>query len=72
MLNPHRFPPARITASVFVNIGLALAGGGAPPIILGGSWYYAITGIAIALTGVRRRSPALAGRRRRGKSVGIC
>ncbi|MFM0493856.1 hypothetical protein PQQ70_07425 [Paraburkholderia caledonica] len=61
MSKPHRFPPAlAVPAVVFIIIGLALAGGGVPLVALGGSWYYVVTGIAIALTGVllsiRRRS----------------
>ncbi|MDQ0624792.1 MULTISPECIES: glucose/quinate/shikimate family membrane-bound PQQ-dependent dehydrogenase [Paraburkholderia] len=61
MSKPHRFPPAlAVPGIVFIIIGLALAAGGVPLVTLGGSWYYVITGIAIALTGVllfiRRRS----------------
>jgi quinoprotein glucose dehydrogenase len=61
MSKPHRFPPAlAVPAVVFIVIGLALAAGGARLVTLGGSWYYVVTGIAIALTGVllsiRRRS----------------
>lgn len=61
MLKPHRFPPAlAFPAVIFIIIGIALAGGGVPLVILGGSWYYVITGVTIALTGVllyiRRRS----------------
>jgi quinoprotein glucose dehydrogenase len=49
-----------VTGIVFVLIGLALAGGGAWLIALGGSLFYAIAGLGIVLTGalllVRRRA----------------
>jgi len=61
MSKPHRFPAAlAVPAVVFIILGLALAAGGVPLVRLGGSWYYVVTGVAIALTGVllsiRRRS----------------
>ncbi|QPC88180.1 membrane-bound PQQ-dependent dehydrogenase, glucose/quinate/shikimate family [Mesorhizobium sp. NBSH29] len=51
-----------LTALVFVVFGLALGGGGAWLIVLGGSWYYAIAGLAFLLTAIllfQRRSLAL-------------
>jgi quinoprotein glucose dehydrogenase len=49
-----------ITGIVFISIGLALTGGGAWLIALGGSLFYAIAGLGIVLTGAlliaRRRS----------------
>ncbi|WP_219117696.1 membrane-bound PQQ-dependent dehydrogenase, glucose/quinate/shikimate family [Janthinobacterium sp. UMAB-56] len=40
-----------ITAVIFILLGLALAGGGAWLISLGGSWYYVVAGIGMLLTG---------------------
>ncbi|MCC7596421.1 membrane-bound PQQ-dependent dehydrogenase, glucose/quinate/shikimate family [Janthinobacterium sp. FW305-129] len=52
-----------ITAVVFILLGLALAGGGAWLVSLGGSWYYAVAGIGMlvagALVGKGRRSAQL-------------
>ncbi|WP_250536245.1 glucose/quinate/shikimate family membrane-bound PQQ-dependent dehydrogenase [Caballeronia sp. AZ10_KS36] len=51
------------TAIAFIVIGLLLAAGGAYLVTLDGSWYYALTGVAIVLTGllllIRRRSALL-------------
>ena len=51
-----------VTGIVFLLIGLSLAGGGAWLIALGGSLFYAIAGLGIALTGallIARRRAAL-------------
>jgi quinoprotein glucose dehydrogenase len=51
-----------VTGIVFILIGLALAGGGAWLIALGGSLFYAIAGLGIVLTGallIARRHAAL-------------
>ncbi|SIQ12448.1 quinoprotein glucose dehydrogenase [Rhizobium sp. RU35A] len=51
-----------ITAILFALIGIALAGGGAQLLMLGGSAYYLITGIAFLVTAILlflRRSAAL-------------
>ncbi|TRL38767.1 glucose/quinate/shikimate family membrane-bound PQQ-dependent dehydrogenase [Rhizobium straminoryzae] len=51
-----------ITAILFALIGIALAGGGAQLLMLGGSAYYLITGIAFLVTAILlflRRSTAL-------------
>src|SRR3954470_9740739 len=50
------------TGIVYGLIGVALLGGGAWLIMLGGSWYYLLAGIGIVLTGVllvARRREAL-------------
>jgi quinoprotein glucose dehydrogenase/quinate dehydrogenase (quinone) len=43
--------PARIVAAILFAIGLAVAGGGAYLLLLGGSAYYLVGGIAVALAG---------------------
>ena len=64
MSTPRRYPVAlALPAIVFMLIGLVVAVGGVWLISLGGSWYYLLTGIGIALTGllvaIRRRSALL-------------
>lgn len=44
--------PARILAVLLLTIGLAVAGGGAMLVSLGGSPYYLVGGIAVALAGL--------------------
>ncbi|MCO5731747.1 glucose/quinate/shikimate family membrane-bound PQQ-dependent dehydrogenase [Rhizobium sp. SSA_523] len=54
--------PITITAILFALIGIALAAGGAQLLMLGGSVYYLITGIAFLITAILlflRRSSAL-------------
>ncbi|QDG69589.1 membrane-bound PQQ-dependent dehydrogenase, glucose/quinate/shikimate family [Janthinobacterium tructae] len=41
-----------LTAVIFILPGLALAGGGAWLVSLGGSWYYVVAGIGMLITGV--------------------
>ncbi|SDI09547.1 quinoprotein glucose dehydrogenase, partial [Janthinobacterium sp. YR213] len=52
-----------ITAVIFILLGLALAGGGAWLVSLGGSWYYVVAGIGMLIAGAlvwkRRRSVQL-------------
>ena len=51
-----------ITGAVFALLGLLLAGGGVWLAALGGSWYYLIAGLGVAITGVlvyARRAAAL-------------
>ena len=45
-------PLLSITGAVFVLLGLALAVGGIWLLVLGGSWYYLLAGLGIAITGV--------------------
>jgi quinoprotein glucose dehydrogenase len=40
-----------ITAVIFILLGLALAGGGAWLVSLGGSWYYVVAGIGMLIAG---------------------
>ena len=40
-----------ITAVIFILLGLALAGGGAWLVSLGGSWYYVVAGIGMLVAG---------------------
>ncbi|MEG1054419.1 MAG: membrane-bound PQQ-dependent dehydrogenase, glucose/quinate/shikimate family, partial [Janthinobacterium sp.] len=40
-----------ITAVIFIVLGLALAGGGAWLVSLGGSWYYVVAGIGMLIAG---------------------
>ena len=51
-----RIAPARgapwIFASILMVIGLALAAGGAELALLGGSWYYLLTGIVLVASAV--------------------
>ncbi|UEM03209.1 glucose/quinate/shikimate family membrane-bound PQQ-dependent dehydrogenase [Skermanella rosea] len=53
------FVPMTMAILLFL-MGLALAGGGVWLIALGGSWYYAIAGVALLITGylLFRRNPA--------------
>lgn len=51
-----------ITSLILFLIGLALGGGGVRLVMLGGSWYYVITGLAFLITAwllFRRKSTAL-------------
>src|SRR6185369_4996147 len=51
-----------LTAVILALIGLALGGGGIRLAMLGGSWYYVITGLAFLITAwllFRRKSTAL-------------
>ena len=51
-----------LTAVILALIGLALGGGGIRLAMLGGSWYYVITGLAFLITAwllYRRKSTAL-------------
>jgi quinoprotein glucose dehydrogenase len=62
METSHRRPLILvISGAVIALLGLALFGGGAWLIALGGSWYYALAGIGMAATGIltiRQRSEA--------------
>ena len=44
-------PLLLITAVIFILLGLALAGGGAWLVSLGGSWYYVVAGIGMLVAG---------------------
>ena len=44
-------PLLLITGVVFILLGLALAGGGAWLVYLGGSWYYVLAGIGLLIAG---------------------
>ncbi|TPG46185.1 glucose/quinate/shikimate family membrane-bound PQQ-dependent dehydrogenase [Rhodanobacter glycinis] len=59
---PRSRPLLLITGGVFVLLGLALATGGAYLLVLGGSFYYLLAGLGMAVTGalsIVRRSQAM-------------
>lgn len=49
--SPRPGPLLIITAVIFLLLGLALAGGGAWLVSLGGSWYYVVAGIGMIVAG---------------------
>ena len=49
--SPRPGPLFIITAVIFILLGLALAGGGAWLVSLGGSWYYVVAGIGMIVAG---------------------
>src|SRR5690606_36432783 len=60
MHDAHRSRTPAVTGTVLIFLGLMLVGGGGWLIALGGSWYYLLAGIALAVSGwlLMRRNPS--------------